>query len=561
MDFNRINILGFTISRNAADKPTSNTVVKPSVLPSFSPPENSDGALTVSAASFWGTYIDLDGSAKNEIELITRYREMSMQPEVQAAIDNVVNEAIVQDKDGKTIEIVMDKLDLDQKIKDAIKTEFDTVQKLLNYNNMAQDLFRRWYVDGRMFYNIIIDKENPSNGILELRYIDPRKIRKIRELRKVKDQKTGAEIYQVANEYYIYNEKTATQGQTGQSSLPGIRITTDSVINVNSGLMDSRRVLVLSYLHPAIKPLNQLRMIEDASVIYRISRAPERRIFYIDCGNLPKAKAEQYLYDMQTKYKNKIVYDVNTGQVRDDRRFLSMLEDFWIPRWGGQNTAQIDTLSGGENLGVIEDIIYFEKKLYKSLNVPVSRLNPQEGFSLGRSSEITRDELLFQKFIERLRNKFTAIFDQALRIQLVLKGICTTEEWEQFKEFIYYDFVKDNAFTELKNAELMQNRLSLLGLITPYTGIYYSKDWIRRNVLQLNDDEIRELNAEMKKEQKEIEADETLANKLQQAGIPTGLAPPMEGEGGMNGAGPSGGVGQSTGNPDNDLNLKLNQLK
>jgi hypothetical protein len=358
-------------------------------------------------------------------------------------------------------------------------------------------------VDGRLNYQIIIDKENPIAGIKELRYIDPRKLRKVREVKKRKDERTGADVVDVMNEYYIYNDKVVT-GSSANYGPVGVRITTDSIVSVVSGLMDSRRAVVLSYLHKAIKPLNQLRMIEDATVIYRISRAPERRIFYIDVGNLPKLKAEQYLRDIMVKYKNKLVYDANTGEVRDDRKFMSMMEDFWLPRREGGKGTEISTLPGGQNLGELEDVKYFEKKLYKSLNVPISRLNPESsGFSLGRTGEITRDELKFSKFVDRLRVRFAEVFNQSLRVQCVLKGICTAEEWDQFKENINYDFIKDNNFSELKEAELMQNRLGLLGAVDPYTGRYFSQAWIQRNVLRMTDDEIKEIQAEIDEEKAE----------------------------------------------------------
>jgi hypothetical protein len=408
----------------------------------------------------------------------------------------------VQDDDGKIIDIVLDDLDQPDKIKKAIKEEFGTILRLFNYKHMAQDIFRRYYIDGRLYYNVIIDKENPIAGIKELRYIDPRKLRKVREIKKKKDERTGAEIVDVYNEYYIFNDKVVT-GSSSNYGPVGVRITTDSIISVVSGLMDSRRAVVLSYLHKAIKPLNQLRMIEDATVIYRISRAPERRIFYIDVGNLPKLKAEQYLRDIMVKYKNKLVYDANTGEVRDDRKFLSMMEDFWLPRREGGKGTEITTLPGGQNLGELEDVKYFQKKLYNSLSVPISRLEPAQGFSIGRSSEVTRDELKFAKFVDRLRNKFADIFNQALRVQCVLKGICTADEWDQFKEHIYYDFIKDNNFAELKEAELMKERLGLLGAVDPYTGRYFSQAWIQRNVLRLTDDQIKEMQTEID-EEKEI---------------------------------------------------------
>ena len=490
---NKFSLFGFTIARKEADDAQT-------VQPSFSPPTNDDGALTITSAAYYGTYVDLDGTAKNEVELISRYREMAMQPEIEAAVDDIVNEAICQDDDGKNIKLVMDDLQQPERIKKAIQTEFNTILRMLNYSNMAQDIFRRYYVDGRMYYHIIIDRDKPVEGIKELRYIDPRKLRKVREIKKKKDERTGVEMMNVVNEYYIFNDKVTT-GSSSNFGPVGVRITTDSIISVVSGLMDSRRAVVLSYLHKAIKPLNQLRMIEDATVIYRISRAPERRIFYIDVGNLPKLKAEQYLRDIMVKYKNKVVYDANTGEVRDDRKFLSMMEDYWLPRREGGKGTEITTLPGGQNLGELEDVKYFEKKLYKALNVPVSRLNPeQSGFSLGRTNEITRDELKFAKFVARMRNKFSDLFDQALRVQCVLKGICTNEEWSELREHIYYDFIKDNNFTELKEAELMKERLSLLSNVDPYTGRYFSQAWIQRHVLRLTDEEIRLMQTEIDEE-------------------------------------------------------------
>jgi len=495
MAANKFSLFGFTISRKDDDVQA--------VQQSFTPPVNDDGALTITSAAYYGTYVDLDGSAKNEIELIGRYREMAMQPEIESAIDDIINEAICQDDDGRNIRMILDELKQPDKIKKSLQTEFSTVLRLLNYNQMAQDIFRRYYVDGRLYYHMIIDREAPTEGIKELRYIDPRKIRKVREVKKSKDERTGVEVANVINEYYIFNDKVIS-GSSSNFGPVGVRITTDSIISVVSGLMDSRRAVVLSYLHKAIKPLNQLRMIEDATVIYRISRAPERRIFYIDVGNLPKLKAEQYLRDIMVKYKNKLVYDAVTGEVRDDRKFLSMMEDFWLPRREGGKGTEISTLPGGQNLGELEDVKYFEKKLYKALSVPVSRLNPESsGFSLGRTNEITRDELKFAKFVDRLRNKFSNLFDQAMRVQVVLKGICTAEEWDMMKENIYYDFIKDNNFTELKDAELMTNRLGLLQTIDPYTGRYFSQLWIQRNVLRLSDDEIEEMDKEIEMEKEQ----------------------------------------------------------
>lgn len=488
-----LSLFGFQISRGKTDAQQQNEKT-------FTPPSNEDGALTISSAAYYGTYVDLDGTAKNEVELISRYREMAMQPEIESAIDDIVNEAIVQNDDGKSIRIIMDDLKQPEKIKKAIEDEFNIILRLLNYNNMGTDTFRRFYIDGRLFYHIIIDEKNPNAGIQSLRYIDPRKIRKIREVKKDKDGATNVDVVTTVNEYYIYNDKVVS-GTSSNYGPVGTRIAKDAIINVNSGLMDSRRAVVLSYLHKAIKPLNQLRMIEDATVIYRISRAPERRIFYIDVGNLPKQKAEQYLRDIMVKYKNKLVYDAATGEVRDDRKFLSMMEDFWLPRREGGKGTEITTLPGGQNLGELEDVKYFEKKLYNALNVPISRLNPESsGFSLGRVGEISREEVKFGKFVDRQRQKFSEIFDQALRVQCVLKGICTSDEFDEFKETIYYDFLKDNNFAELKEAELVRERLSLLASVDPYVGRYYSMNWIQQNVLRLTDDEIKAMQKQIDKE-------------------------------------------------------------
>lgn len=491
-----LSLFGFQISRDKTDAQQQNEKT-------FTPPSNEDGALTISSAAYYGTYVDLDGTAKNEVELISRYREMAMQPEIESAIDDIVNEAIVQNDDGKSVRIIMDDLKQPDRIKKAIEDEFNVVLRLLNYNNMGTDTFRRFYIDGRLFYHIIIDEKNPQAGIQSLRYIDPRKIRKIREVKKDKDAATNVDVVSTVNEYYIYNDKVVT-GTSSSYGPVGTRIAKDAIINVNSGLMDSRRAVVLSYLHKAIKPLNQLRMIEDATVIYRISRAPERRIFYIDVGNLPKLKAEQYLRDIMVKYKNKLVYDAATGEVRDDRKFLSMMEDFWLPRREGGKGTEITTLPGGQNLGELEDVKYFEKKLYNALNVPISRLNPDSsGFSLGRVGEITREEVKFGKFVDRQRQKFSEIFDQALRVQCVLKGICTSEEFDEFKETIYYDFLKDNNFAELKEAELIRERLSVLASVDPYVGRYYSMQWIQQNVLRLTDDEIKAMQKQIDKEKQQ----------------------------------------------------------
>lgn len=484
-------------------------------LKSFVPESNDDGAVTIQSGSYYGTYVDMDGVVRNEIELITRYREMAMQPELETAIDEIVNEAIIMDDNGKSVDINMDEVKVSEGIKKKIRAEFDYILKLLNFGNMGYDIFRRWYVDGRIFYHLIVDEKKPLNGIQELRYIDPRRIRKIREIEKTMDRASGIEIIKKSREYYLYNDR----GVIGtQSANMGAKIALDSIVNVNSGLMDAKRAMVLSYLHKAIKPLNQLRMMEDATVIYRISRAPERRIFYIDVGDMPTIKAEQYLRDIMTKYRNKLVYDSNTGEIKDDRKFMSMLEDIWLPRREGSQGTQIDTLRGGENLGKMEDVEYFQQKLYNSLGVPVTRLIPQQGFSLGRSNEITRDELKFAKFVQRLRSKFSSLFDDLLRVQLVLKKVCTEEEWQYIKEDIWYDFLKDNNFNELKEAELIANRIQTLNFVDPYVGRYYSKEWVQKNILQLTDEEIEEMQAQMEQENADASGNQTMPDNIMGSG-------------------------------------------
>ena len=487
-----LTLFGFEISR--AKKQDQE---KEEQLKSFSLPTNDDGAVTVQMGSYYGTYVDLDGVVRNEIELITRYREMSMQPELETAIDEVVNEAIVQDDDGHAVDIKLDELKQSAAVKKKIEEEFKQVMRLLNFGNMGHDIFRRWYIDGRLFYHIMVDEKRMADGIKEVRYIDPRRIRRIREVQKGRDPKTSMEIITKMNEYYLYNER----GVVGsQSANLGAKIAVDSIVNVNSGLMDSKRSMVLSYLHKAIKPLNQLRMVEDATVIYRLSRAPERRIFYVDVGNMPTIKAEQYLRDIMVKYRNKLVYDSSTGEIKDDRKHLSMLEDFWLPRREGSRGTEITTLPGGQNLGELEDVKYFEKKLYKSLGVPIGRLEPQQGFSIGRSNEVTREELKFSKFVQRLRAKFSQLFDDLLRVQLILKRICTEEEWNEFKEYIWYDFKKDNNFNELIEAELLTNRLQLLSVVDPFVGRYYSRTWVRKHILQQDEEDIEEIDAEIEQE-------------------------------------------------------------
>jgi hypothetical protein len=493
-----IKLFGFTLGSKDIVQ-----VQKPE-QPSFALPSeaNDDGAVTITQNPYYGTYVDLEGSVRNELELITRYREMANHPELEMAIDDIVNEAITHDVSGRTVDIVLDNLKQPDAVKKKIIEEFGNVLKMLNFNNLADDLFKRWYIDGRIYYHVVVDEADPKKGIQELRYIDPRKIRKVRELVKGRDPKTGANIIQSIAEYYVYSDKgTTTQTYSAQVNA-GLRIAPDSVINVNSGLMDAKNTFVISYIHKAIKPLNQLRMIEDAVVIYRLSRAPERRIFYIDVGNLPKGKAEQYLRDIMIKYKNKMVYDASTGELRDDRKHMSMLEDFWLPRREGGKGTEITTLPAGQNLGELEDVKYFRSKLLQSLNVPISRLEPQQGgmIGIGRTSEVTRDEVKFTKFIIRLRNKFSQIFDNALGIQLALKGICSREEWDQFKEDVYYDYKKDNDFTEMRDAEILRERLGVLATVDPYLGRYYSAKWVKKNVLQMTEQQIEEMQKQMEEE-------------------------------------------------------------
>jgi hypothetical protein len=464
-----------------------------------------DGAVTITQNAYYGTYVDLEGSVRNELELITRYREMANHPELEQAIDDIVNEAITHDVTGRTVDLVLDNLKQPESVKRKILEEFENVLKMLNFSNLADDLFKRWYIDGRIYFHVVVDEKDPKRGIQELRYIDPRKIRKVREVIKDRDPKTGAQVIKSIAEYYVFSDRGTTTQTYSANVNAGLRIAPDAVINVNSGLMDAKNTFVISYLHKAIKPLNQLRMVEDAVVIYRLSRAPERRVFYIDVGNLPKGKAEQYLRDIMIKYKNKLVYDASTGELRDDRKHMSMLEDFWLPRREGGKGTEITTLPAGQNLGELEDVKYFRQKLLQSLNVPISRLEPQQGgmIGLGRVSEVTRDEVKFTKFIVRLRNKFSQIFDHALGTQLALKGICTQDEWEEFKEDIYYDYKKDNNFTELRDAELLRERLGLLATVDPYLGRYYSAKWVKKHVLQMTDEDMEQMQEEIDEEQEQ----------------------------------------------------------
>jgi DNA-dependent RNA polymerase auxiliary subunit epsilon len=467
----------------------------------FTSPTPDDGTLDIAGGGFWGQVLDTDGRERTDFDLIRRYRDISQQTECDSAIEDIINESIVANESDAAVAIVLDKLPYPAKIKRKIRSEFDEVLRLLNFDAKGHDIFRRWYVDGRIFYHKVIDNKNPRKGITELRWIDAVKIKKVRELQKEKDVKTGIDMVKKVQEYFLYNEKGLAQTGISVGANQGIRIALDSIAFVPSGVIDGNSGRVLSYLNKAIKPVNQLRMIEDALVIYRISRAPERRIFYIDVGNLPKVKAEQYLKDVMNRYRNKLVYDASTGEIRDDRNHMSMLEDFWLPRREGGRGTEITTLPGGANLGEIEDIVYFQRKLYRSLNVPISRLESESGFSLGRATEITRDELKFTKFVQRIRKKFVPLFTDILKTQLLLKGIISLDDWPEIQEHIQYDFLQDGHFTELKEAELLRERVEMLDTMQSYMGTFFSKEYIWKKVLRFNDGEVEDMLQQMKKEQ------------------------------------------------------------
>ena len=473
-------------------------------LESFAPPVNDDGAVIVAAGGAYGTYIDLDGTARTESELVSKYREIALEGDIERAIDDIVNEAIDTDADT-VVTCNTDKIKYSDAIKSKIRDEFHTIIELLDFQNQSYDLFKRWYIDGRLYFHIIIDDKNPRQGIQELRYIDPRKIRKVREVKR--KPKNGVTVVGGSKEYYVYNERNwmPAGGNAGlpmdSGAVQGVRIAVDSVVHVTSGLMDKNNSFVYSYLQKAIRPLNQLRTLEDATVIYRISRAPERRIFYIDVGNLPKVKAEQYLREMMVKHKNRLVYDATTGEVRDDRKYMTMLEDYWLPRREGNRGTEITTLPSGQNLGEMADVEYFQQKLFMSLNVPISRLKSSEtGFNLGRSAEITRDEVKFTKFVGRLRKRFSHLLYKTLEKQLVLKGIIAESDWAELSNQIIFDFAIDSHFEEFKEAEVLQNRIGNLTNIQPFVGKYFSDLWVRKNVLMQSDDEIEQMMQEIQDE-------------------------------------------------------------
>jgi len=479
-----VDLLGFQITRN-------NDKEKPAeAKQAFTVASPDDGTTTISAGGYFGQYLDMEVNAKNDIDLIKRYREIAQHPECDMAVEDIINEVIVSDERDTSVSLSLDKLAISENIKTKIRDEFDEVMRLMNFDEKGHDIFRRWYIDGRIYFHKVIDPKSPRKGLTEIRYIDPRKIKKVREVSKKRDSKgKGVEIIETTAEWFVYNEK----GLSSANSNAGLKIATDSICYVTSGVIDQTKNMVMGHLHKAIKPVNQLRMIEDAVVIYRIVRAPERRIFYVDVGNLPKQKAESYLREVMARYRNKLVYDASTGEIRDDRKHMSMLEDFWLPRREGAKGTEVSTLAGGQNLGEISDVQYFQKKLYKALNVPISRMESEAGFNIGKAAEITRDELKFTKFVARLRKRFTQVFSDILKTQLVLKGVMTIEDWIKIKEHIQYNYLKDGYFAELKNAEILKERLSLANEVSPYVGKYYSVEYIRKNVLRQTDEDIIEI--------------------------------------------------------------------
>ena len=532
-------LFGFSIQE---EEPLSPSAVSPI------PPNNEDGVDHYASSGFFGSYLDIEGVYKTEFDLIKRYREMALHPEVDSAIEDIVNEAIVSDTNDSPIEIELSNLNASDGIKKKIREEFKYILDLLDFGRKAHEIYRNWYIDGRLYYHKVIDLKNPEDGIKELRYIDAMKMRYVRQQKKSdkdnlyvrkyhKDENPMDYSFPEIEEYFIYNPKISTTSQ-------GIKIAKDAITYCTSGLVDRNKGSTLSYTHKAIKALNQLRMIEDSLVIYRLSRAPERRIFYIDVGNLPKMKAEQYLRDVMMRYRNKMVYDAQTGEIRDDKKFMSMLEDFWLPRREGGRGTEITTLPGGQNLGEITDIEYFKKKLYRALNVPPSRMDGEGGFNLGRSSEILRDELKFTKFVGRLRKRFSRMFDDMLKTQLILKNVITPEDWESMSEHIQYDFLYDNHFSELKETELMNERFGMLQAAEPYIGKYYSQDYVRRKILRQTDVEI-------------IEQDELIKSEIESGIIPDPFASEIDPKTGMplNGEDPA--LGQSVMEPDLEQSGKV----
>ena len=532
-------LFGFSLDKGNQKKKKQQGLISPVA------PNNDDGTVTISAGGYYGQYVDMEGVSRNEFEQIRKYREVSLHPEVDSAIDEVVNEAIVADGDDSPVEIELSNLEQSESIKKRIREEFNEIKRLLQFDKKCYHIFRRWYIDGRLYYHKVIDVAKPTEGIQELRYIDPLKVKKMREVKKKPAPGGGDKAkvlnYGDVNEYYLYNPKgvfnhKAAVSLAGNDQL-GVKIAPDAITFCTSGLMDMNQNLPLSYLHKALKAVNQLRMIEDSLVIYRMSRAPERRIFYIDVGNLPKVKAEQYLREVMSRYRNKLVYDASTGEIRDDKKFMSMLEDFWLPRREGGRGTEITTLPGAQNLGELKDVEYFLKKLYKSLNLPPSRVGEEKGFSLGRSNEILRDELKFIKFVGRLRKQFSHLFNDMLKTQLILKGVITVDDWELMEQHIQYDYLFDNHFTELKEIEMIGERLNLVERMQPFMGVYYSNDYIKRQILQQKESEIEEIRIQIEKEKKSGELMDTPVMPVEDPNAPvppaggpvdTSTKPPMK---------------------------------
>ena len=498
-----INLFGYSIEKT---KPETDKVV------SFVPPETEDGASIVQGGGFYGSYLDFDPYVKNDIDLIYKYRDMSLHPEVEMAIDDICNDSLVYDDERIAVNVNLDKTSLSANIKKRVHEEFDEVLKLLRFRSRGHEIFRKWYIESRLYYHMILDPKSPKRGIVELRPIDPTKIRKVKSVKKKSARDSSAQpitLYGDTEEFYIYNERQTGTNTAGQQSNngpgldTGLKILPDAICYINSGLYDSTRKRVFGYLQKAIKPLNQLRMIEDAVVIYRISRAPERRVFYVDVGNLPKNKAEQYLRDIMNRYRNKLVYDASSGEMRDDRRHMSMLEDYWMPRREGGRGTEITTLDGGQNLGEMEDVEYFKKRLYQALHVPTSRMEADNGFNMGRSAEISRDEVKFYKFVERLRNKFNDLFVNLLRTQLVVKGVMSKEEFDDLVQDILFDYNRDNYFSELKETEIMKERLEMMRDVGEFIGQYFSKEYVYKKILRLTEEEADEMKKQIDKEREE----------------------------------------------------------
>ena len=503
-----IDLFGFSVGRTKRNN--VNSMVSPEAaqanVPSFVMPEVDD-AYAVDAGGYLGYGIDLDGSLRSDSQYVLKYRDMAMQPELEKAVEDICNEAIVFDEQRYPVEIVLDHVNLADNVKDSIRKEFKNILRLLDFNNRGYEIFRRWYIDGKGYYHMIVDPKNTKKGILEMRPVDAAKIKKVAEVIKDKDPKTGAAVVKGVKEKYVYRDKP--------NESTALEIAPEAICYYPSGLYDASRSRAISYLHKAIKPLNQLRMVEDATVIYRLSRAPERRIFYVDVGNLPKTKAEQYVRDLMNRYRNKLTYDASTGEMKDDRKFMSMLEDYWLPRREGGKGTEITTLDGGQNLGEMDDVLYFEKKLYKALDVPLSRIETDTGFNMGRASEINRDELNFQKFIGRLQNKFSMLFMNSLRVQVILKGIMSEEEFYKINQDVRFDYVSDSFFEESKEYEIIKERLDVLREMTEYIGDYYSRDYVRRAIL-------RQTDADIKQQDKQIDIERE-----------KGLLPEKNGDGGF----------------------------